>query len=321
VEAVSAASKQSEEAAGSSKAALDEIRSLSKQVAALKISAPAESHNETAAGADYSEEFSAIKEQIRQLTAKLEKQEPKAPKVLVDELRALSATVQSQESTMRRAVADEVRSAVTVLQNGEPRDPKALLDEIRNISASVKAQESRPQPSSVDQFKVLSAQIQALADRPMGRGSSDGEQCRPDAGLSNAVAQLRQLLNAASEQFGKCQAQLASLSATNLKQPANLAPNAVALSANARPEPSAVVFYDNVMLRKNQEKQYAEIGVNLSLQTESPREIRLAVNRQGFGLAFGERKVFRSQDVECELALMETDLNGSQARVSISCKR
>ena len=75
------------------------------------------------------------------------------------------------------------------------------------------------------------------------------------------------------------------------------------------------------MLKKDQEKQYDEIGVRLALQSVGPRQAGVAVNRQGFGLAFGERKVFRSQDVECELSLMETNLNTSQARVSISCKR
>jgi hypothetical protein len=75
------------------------------------------------------------------------------------------------------------------------------------------------------------------------------------------------------------------------------------------------------MLKKDQEKQYDEIGVRLSLQSVGPRQVRVAVNRQGFGLSFGERKVFRSQDVECEINLMETNLNDAQARVSISCKR
>jgi hypothetical protein len=126
----------------------------------------------------------------------------------------------------------------------------------------------------------------------------------------------------ASDQFGKCQSQLASLTAAGFAQPQQAAAgNAVTVSQGNRQEPSAVVFYDNVMLRKDQEKQYDEIGVRLSLQSIGPRQVRLAVNRQGFGLSFGERKVFRSQDVECELNLMETNLNDSQARVSISCKR
>jgi hypothetical protein len=152
-----------------------------------------------------------------------------------------------------------------------------------------------------------------------GRGRSGG-----DGSVGAEVAQLRQLVAAASDQFGKCQAQLVSLAGsggTQVQLPSARAANTVSVSQTAHREPSTVVFFDNVMLKKNQEKQYDEIGVRLALQSVGPRQVSVAVNRQGFGLAFGERKVFRSQDVECELNLMETNLNDSQARVSISCKR
>ena len=110
---------------------------------------------------------------------------------------------------------------------------------------------------------------------------------------------------------------LASSSAAGRAAPAA---TTVAMS-QAGHQPATVVFYDNVMLKKDQEKQYDEIGVKLALQSIGPRQVKVAVNRQGVGLSFGERKVFRSQDVECELNLMETNLNEAQARVSISCKR
>lgn len=318
VETLAAASKPSSDSAENAKAVTDEIRALSKQIDAIKARPSGESSGgqTTASAADYSEELSEIKEQIKALNTKFERQEPKAPKALVDEIRALSASVQAQEPNTRRVIADELHSAVAALQNSEPRAPKALLDEVKNISATL----SRPQPSVVDQIKVLSAQIQALGDRA---GGSNSERGKGDPSMGADIIQMKQLLVAASEQFGKCQTQLASLSAAGFQQPAqqlNAATNAVTVSQSARPEP-AVVFYDNVMLRKDQEKQYDEIGVKLSLQSVTPRQVRLAVNRQGFGLAFGERKVFRSQDVECELNLMETNLNDSQARVSISCKR
>ncbi len=139
-------------------------------------------------------------------------------------------------------------------------------------------------------------------------------------GSGNAdVAQIRQLLSTASDQFGRCQTQIASLASAGASAPPPS--SAIAVSQSARPEPSAVVFYDNVMLKKDQEKQYDEIGVRLALQSVGSRQVRVAVNRQPFGLSFGERKVFRSQDVECEINLMETNLNDAQARVSISCKR
>ena len=86
-------------------------------------------------------------------------------------------------------------------------------------------------------------------------------------------------------------------------------------------EPSTVVFFDNVMLKKDQERQYDEIGVRLALQSVGPRQVKVAVNRQRFGLSFDEPKVFRVQDVECEINLMETNLNDAQARVAITCRR
>ena len=51
------------------------------------------------------------------------------------------------------------------------------------------------------------------------------------------------------------------------------------------------------------------------------RSAKVAVNQQSFSISFGERKIFQHKDVTCELALTETDLEGSQARLSIGCKR
>jgi hypothetical protein len=279
------------------KALFDDIRALGASMAA----AP-----------NYSESIREIRDQVQALSVKLEKQEPKAPKALVEDIRALSASIQAQESNTRRVVGDEVRQA---LQAAEPKVSKTLMDEIRTISANVRALDQRPQVSIVDQLKVLQASVEGLkaklAEEERGRGDSAG---------GADVAQLRQLLSTASDQFGKCQTHLAALA--NAGAPASPAPaTTIAVSQTPRQEPSAVVFYDNVMLKKDQEKQYDEIGVRLALQSVGSRQVRVAVNRQPFGLAFGERKVFRSQDVECEINLMETNLNDSQARVSLSCKR
>ena len=223
---------------------------------------------------------------------------------------------------MRRAIAEEVRTAVATLLNAEPKVPKAILDEIRAISANARAQESRPQTaqsSVVDQIKVVQASIEIL------KAKLSEDRCRADGASSADISQLRQLVATASDQFSKCQTHLASIpgagSGAVAQQSAAPTAAAITISQEKKTEPAAVVFYDNVMLKKDQEKQYDEIGVRLSLQSVGSRQVRVAVNRQGFGLAFGERKVFRSQDVECEINLMETNLNEGQARVSISCKR
>ncbi len=284
------------------KAVIDEIRSLNVSIQAKEPNMRR-----------------IIGEEVRSAVAISHNAEPKAPKAIVEELKSLSSSIQSQEPAVRRAVAEELRTAVASLQNAEPKVPKAILDEIRALSANAKAQETRPQTpqaSLVDQIKVLQASVEALKARlSEERGRTD----------SADIAQLRQLVAAASDQFGKCQTQLASFggpgSGAAAQQAAAATAAAITVSQERKAEPAAVVFYDNVMLKKDQEKQYEEIGVKLSLQSIGSRQVRVAVNRQGFGLSFGERKVFRSQDVECEINLMETNLNEGQARVSISCKR
>ncbi|MGO8952521.1 MAG: hypothetical protein ACLPWS_11885 [Rhodomicrobium sp.] len=316
VEALAAANARPVADSGqTAKPVLDEIKALERQVQALKGTAVrAPESQSTAAGPDYTESIEDIREQIRALNTKFERQEPKAPRALIDEIRSLSASVQAQEPNARRVIAEELRTAVAALQNAEPKVPRALMDEIRNISANVRSQDSRPQPAVTDQIKVLTASIESLKSR-LSETQRGG-----DSGLGSDIAELRQLVAMASDQFGKCQTQLVSLAGAGslAQQPAA---STVAVSQTVHHEPSTVVFYDNVMLKKDQEKQYDEIGVRLALQSVGARQVRVAVNRQGFGLAFGERKVFRSQDVECELNLMETNLNESQARVTISCKR
>jgi hypothetical protein len=310
-----------EPGAGDGKPVLDEIRALSRQVEAFRGVQPnrgAEGLSGTVVP-DYTEALHSIREQVAALNTKLEKQEPKAPKALLDEFRSLSASIQGQEGVARRAVAEELRSAVAALQNSEARIPKVLTDEIRTISANTRP-DARPQTSAADQIKVLAASIESLK----ARLAEDGGRGRGDsgAGVAGEVAQIRQLVATASDQFRGCQTQLASLSGgagfAHAQQQGTATPAALPQAGH---QPSTVVFYDNVMLKKDQEKQYDEIGVRLALQQVGPRQVKVAVNRQGVGLAFGERKVFRSQDVECELNLMETNLNEGQARVSISCKR
>jgi HAMP domain-containing protein len=292
------------ESGDSSKPVLDEIKALSRQVEAFRTLQPARGPEGLTGPVmpDYTEALATIREQVAGLSVKFDKQqEPKAPKALVDEIRSLSASVQAQEPVVRRAITEELRTAVATLQNGEPKVSKALLDELHTISANTRP-DPRPQPNVADQIKVLSASIESLKARIAedgGRGRGDG-----GASISGEVAQLQQLVAAASDQFGRCQTQLASLpgagagSSQAQVQPAAAAPAATTVAmSQAGHQPATVVFYDNVMLKKDQEKQYDEIGVKLALQSVGPRQVKVAVNRQGVGLSFGERKVFRSQDV------------------------
>ena len=146
VEALAAANARPVADSGqTAKPVLDEIKALERQVQALKGTAVrAPESQSTAAGPDYTESIEDIREQIRALNTKFERQEPKAPRALIDEIRSLSASVQAQEPNARRVIAEELRTAVAALQNAEPKVPRALMDEIRNISANVRSQNFRP---------------------------------------------------------------------------------------------------------------------------------------------------------------------------------
>ena len=176
----------------------------------------------------------------------------------------------------------------------------------------------------LDDLQMLSKHVEALADAAAGSDTGTKQILGEIKSLSSQIDGLRQ--SASSKPLA---APSALIERTGSAPPSESgagstagAPTAAALSVSQeKPEPAALVFYDNVMLKRDQEKQYDEIGVRLALQTVGSREVRVAVNRQPFSLSFGERKVFRSQDVECEVNLMETNLKETQARLSISCRR
>ena len=325
IEALKTGRPAAAETGDSVKPVLDEIKSVSRQIEGLRNLQPSRSPDMSApVTPDYTEALAGIREQVNAIGVKLDKQqEPKAPKALIDEIRSLSASVQAGEPVVKRTITEELRNAVSTLQNSEPKVSKALMDELHTISANTRP-DPRPQPNVADQIKVLAASIELLK----AKVAEDGGRCTSGGGgasVAGDVAQLQRLVAQASDQFGRCQTQLASLSSAGFgqvqTQNAAAAAPAAAAPAAVQPGHQTVVFYDNVMLKKDQEKQYDEIGVRLALQSVGPRQVKVAVNRQDFGLAFGERKVFRSQDVQCELNLMETNLNDAQARVSISCKR
>jgi hypothetical protein len=166
----------------------------------------------------------------------------------------------------------------------------------------------------LDEIRSMSAQIGRLeTEKP----SSDGK-------TKDELAALKQRLTAATDQYNTCQQDVKLLEA-KLKEPppAATAVNTATQKTNAegQRDASSVVLFDNVLLKRDQNKLYNDVDVALSLQSVASRSAKVAVNQQSFGISFGERKIFQHKDVTCELALMETDLEGSQARLSIACKR
>jgi hypothetical protein len=178
-------------------------------------------------------------------------------------------------------------------------DLSPVLDEIRTMSAQIgRLEQSAPAPQT---------------ERGTGEGRTKDE-----------LASLKQRLTATTDQYNTCQQDVKLLEA-KLKEPApaSTAVNTATQKTNAESQRdgSSVVLFDNVLLKRDQNKLYNDVDVALSLQSVASRSAKVAVNQQSFGISFGERKIFQHKDVTCELALMETDLEGSQARLSIACKR
>jgi hypothetical protein len=181
-------------------------------------------------------------------------------------------------------------------------DLSPVLNEIRTMSAQIgRLEQSATQPSAASDAK-------------------------PDGKTKDELAALKLRLTTATDQYSSCQQDVKLLEAKLKDLPA--APqNATSpattqkTNAEAQRDPSSVVLFDNVQLKRDQNKLYNDVDVALSLQSVASRSAKVAVNQQSFGIAFGERKIFQHKDVTCELVLMETDLEGNQARLSIACKR
>jgi hypothetical protein len=181
-----------------------------------------------------------------------------------------------------------------------PPDFTPVLNEIRSLSTQIgRLEQSSPQPSS------------------------DKSQSQGDSKLKDELASLRQRLTATSDQYNSCRQDVNVLEAKLKDVPTAQAAVSTTQKANADAprDPASVVLFDNVQLKRDQNKLYNDVDVALSLQAVASRSARVAVNQQSFGISFGERKIFQHKDVTCELVLMETDLEGNQARLSIACKR
>jgi len=177
----------------------------------------------------------------------------------------------------------------------------------------------------LDEIRSISTQIGRLEQTAAQQPAAERTAARDDPRLRDEVTLLKQRLTAASDQYNVCRQDMGVLEA-KLKE-APYGPQTAATTATQKTnaetqrDPASVVLFDNVQLKRDQNKLYNDVDVALSLQSVASRSARVAVNQQSFGIAFGERKIFQHKDVTCELVLMETDLEGNQARLSIACKR
>jgi hypothetical protein len=224
-----------------------------------------------------------------------------------------------------RGDMDELKALIAT--GGNPENAKALAEALKQGSSTPVAQAPAVDLGPVlDEIKSMSAQIGKLeekADRPLPEPVASDK--KDDGGSSKELANVRQLLTETNEQFQGCRRELTTLQ-TKFDELQNSAskPGLTQTSAEARPtsrDSGSVVLFDNVLLKRDQNKLYRDVDVALSLQSIASRSAKVAVNQQSLGIAFGERKIFQHREVTCELVLMETDLEGNKARFSIACKR
>ncbi|MGF1621669.1 MAG: hypothetical protein ACFCUR_13770 [Rhodomicrobiaceae bacterium] len=210
-----------------------------------------------------------------------------------------------------------------IVAGGSPENAKAIAEALKSQSAPAVAAAPEVDLAPVlDEIRSMSAQIGKLEEKAADQPQVV-EQVRDDPEATVELANVKQLLSEANDQYQVCRQNLTTLQ-TEFEELKSSATQQVALtSANARPsrDAGAVVLFDNVLLKRDENKLYRDVDVALSLESIASRSAKVAVNQQSVGIAFGERKIFRHRDVTCELQLMETDLEGARARLSIACKR
>ena len=217
-----------------------------------------------------------------------------------------------------RGDMEEVKALIAASASPEHA---ATLSELLKRDAAPTTSSTPPDFSPVIQeIRALSTQVGKLEQTAAPASNGSG-----DAKLRDELSGLRARLTTAGEQYNSCRQDVSLLEAKlkeTATQQAAVSTTQKGNSDNARDrDPASVVLFDNVQLKRDQNKLYNDVDVALSVQSVASRSARVAVNQQSFGISFGERKIFQHKDVTCELVLMETDLEGNQARLSIACKR
>lgn len=227
----------------------------------------------------------------------------------LSEMKKFLAASASPESAA--ALAEALKAGASKPAAAPEVNLSPVLEEIRSMHAQIGKLE---QATNAAANAASAAQRGGVVDRL--------EKIKDDPKVREELAVTKQKLSAATEQYNTCRQ---DLGAVQSKLEAQL--TSAQQVALASPKPQAggheqsAVLYDNVVLKREQNKVYNDVDIALSLQSVASRSARVVVNQQAFAIAFGERKIVKHNDVTCELVLMETDLDVTQARVSISCKR
>jgi hypothetical protein len=226
-----------------------------------------------------------------------------------------------------RGDLDEMKTFV--LKSMSPENAAALNEALKAQSGkSTGATSEASLAPLMEEIRNMSAQIGRLEQsQTTGGGPKVIEKIKEDPKLKEDLAALMTKLNQATEQYNTCTRDLSmvkaklEVQASNAGQQQRTALTQPQARSGAERDAASVVLYDNVLLKRDQNKVYNDVDVSLSLQSVASRSARVVVNQQALQIAFGERKIIQHRDVTCELQLMETDLDVTQARVNIACKR
>lgn len=214
-----------------------------------------------------------------------------------------------------------------IAAGGSPETAAALAEALKQSSGNQTAA-AQPAPEIdlnpvLNEIRSMSAQIGKLEERaataPKDRPV---EKVRDEPASRQELGSVKQLLAEANTQYQNCKQTLTTLESKFDELKTSTTP--VSLNTSEPPaarEGASVVLFDNIVLKRDQNKLYNDVDVAISLQSIASRSAKVAVNQQTLGISFGERKIFQHRDVTCELVLMETDLEGGKARFSIACKR
>lgn len=222
----------------------------------------------------------------------------------MNELKTLIAAGGSPENAEALARVLQEQSSGPVEAPQIDLDP--ILDEIRTMSAQLDTLNR-----DVAEQSEVAKRVAEQAEQSVGSSAASGVE------LSN----VKQLLAETNDQYQVCRQNLTSLQTQFEELKTSAQQVSLREPENSNRNSGSVVLFDNVLLTRDQNKLYRDVDVSLSLQSMDSRSARVAVNRKAVGISFGERKIFQHRDVTCELVLMETDLEGGNARVSIACKR
>jgi hypothetical protein len=214
-----------------------------------------------------------------------------------------------------------------IAAGGSPENAQALAELIKKQGS----EPSTPPAKEVDlspvlnEIRTMSAQIGKLEQKSNESKSAErlSEKLADDPASKRELGSVKLLLAEANNQYQSCKQNLTTLQTKYEELKTSSQAQQTALTTETQPvrEGGSVVLFDNVLLKRDQNKSYNDVDVSLSLQSIASRSVKVAVNQQTVGLSFGERKIFQHGDVTCELVLMETDLEGGKARFSIACKR